>query len=61
MSRLCELCERELASTGPERASRRAELDAKIAASALLAAEIEAGERGLAPLLVLSQRIRRLC
>ena len=58
---LCELCERELASTTPERNSRRAELDAKIGAIARLAAEIEAGQRGLAPLLVLSQRIRRLC
>lgn len=58
---LCELCERELASPSSERDSRRAELDARIAAIACLAAEIEAGERGLAPLLVLSQRIRRLC
>ncbi len=56
---LCELCERELAGDAPP--SQRAELDAQIAGIARIAAEIEAGERGLAPLVVLSQRIRRLC
>jgi glutamate dehydrogenase len=54
---LCDLCERELGSGS----SGRAELDAQIAGITRVSAEIEAGERGLAPLLVLSQRIRRLC
>jgi len=56
---LCELVERELA--GQPGSARRAELDAQIAGIARISAEIEAGERGLAPLVVLSQRIRRLC
>jgi NAD-specific glutamate dehydrogenase len=51
------LCERQLTGgAGPGIA-----LDAQIAEIARLSAEVEAGERGLAPLLVLSQRIRRLC
>ena len=54
---LCELCERELESGR----SARSELDTQVVGIARLSAEIEAGERGLAPLLVLSQRIRRLC
>jgi glutamate dehydrogenase len=58
---LCELCERELAGAGAGRAAQRGELDAQIAGIARISTEIEAGERGLAPLLVLSQRIRRLC
>ncbi len=56
---LCELCERELAGGG--RDAQRSELAAQIAGIARISTEIEAGERGLAPLLVLSQRIRRLC
>ncbi len=58
---LCELCERELASGRTGRGAPRAELDMHVRGIARIAAEIEAGERGLAPLLVLSQRIRRLC
>ncbi|MEX2205675.1 MAG: NAD-glutamate dehydrogenase domain-containing protein [Myxococcota bacterium] len=58
---LCELCERELTSGGAGRGTRDSELDAQIAGIARVSTEIEAGERGLAPLLVLSQRIRRLC
>ncbi len=59
---LCEVCERELASGKPgNTAAQRGELDTQVADIARLSAEIEAGERGLAPLLVLSQRIRRLC
>ena len=58
---LCELCERELSADGPGRSATRTELDTQIAGISRLTAEIEAGERGLAPLLVLSQRIRRLC
>jgi len=58
---LCELCERELASGNGRRAAFRAQIDAQVGEIARLAAEIEAGERGLAPLFVLSQRLRRLC
>jgi NAD-specific glutamate dehydrogenase len=58
---LCELCERELAGSGGGRDAQRSELAAQIAGIARISTEIEAGERGLAPLLVLSQRIRRLC
>jgi glutamate dehydrogenase len=63
MSRaLSDLCERELATTGPRRVARaRAELERALRGVEEAAAQIEAGSRAFAPLLVLSQRIRRLC
>ncbi|HTO69683.1 MAG TPA: NAD-glutamate dehydrogenase domain-containing protein [Myxococcota bacterium] len=63
MSRvLVELCERELAKGAARRGARtRAELDGALAAVDEIAAQIDGGSRSLAPLLVLSQRIRRLC
>ena len=59
---LCDLCERELHGGGARRATRtRAELDRALGAVEEIAAQIDAGSRSFAPLLVLSQRIRRLC
>ena len=59
---LAELCQRELASGSGRRGSRgRAELERALAAVDEIAAQLDAGPRSFAPLLVLSQRIRRLC
>ncbi|MFI5314900.1 MAG: NAD-glutamate dehydrogenase domain-containing protein [Myxococcota bacterium] len=59
---LCDLCERELQTGGARRASRiRGEPDRALAGVEEIAAQIDAGSRSFAPLLVLSQRIRRLC
>ena len=59
---LCELCERELHGGGARRAARaRGELERALARVDELAAQIDAGSRSFAPLLALSQRIRRLC
>ena len=59
---LCELCERELLGGGPRRAARaRGELERGLARVDELASQIDAGSRSFAPLLALSQRIRRLC
>jgi glutamate dehydrogenase len=56
---LCELCERELSPNGAARP--RAELEPWLRAIDEVASEIEPSSRSLAPLLVVSQRIRRLC
>ena len=59
---LSDLCERELTATGARRIARaRSELDRALRSVEEAAAQIEAGSRSFAPLLVLSQRIRRLC
>ncbi|HXZ84627.1 MAG TPA: NAD-glutamate dehydrogenase domain-containing protein, partial [Myxococcota bacterium] len=59
---LAGLCERELAAGSTRRGMRgRAELDRALGPIEEIAAQIEASPRGFAPLLVLSQRIRRLC
>ena len=58
---LCELCERELSSASGRGSVSRSELETQAVEIARLSDEIEGGERGLAALLVLSQRIRRLC
>jgi len=59
---LSDLCERELAASGARRIARaRTELDRALRSVEEAAAQIEAGSRSFAPLLVLSQRIRRLC
>ena len=59
---LCDLCERELTTSGPRRVARaRSELERALRSVEEIAALIDAGSRSFAPLLVLSQRIRRLC
>jgi glutamate dehydrogenase len=58
---LAELCERELGSGGRRGSRTRAPQDAALRAVEEIASAIESGSRALAPLLVLSQRIRRLC
>jgi len=59
---LAELCQRELAPGTGRRGSRgRAELDRALVTVEEIAAQVEAGPRSFGPLLVLSQRIRRLC
>jgi glutamate dehydrogenase len=59
---LCDLCERELASGGARRASRsRGDLERALRSVEEIAAQIDSASRSFAPLLVLSQRIRRLC
>ncbi len=57
---LCDLCERELASAGARRVVR-ARTELALRSVEEVAAQIDAGSRSFAPLLVLSQRIRRLC